>query len=97
MEIQPLLIFLAWAKYVVVLLTGTEKVFDPLNNGAPPDKAAYQSIVSPVPGDAESVKVPGAHPVSPVPAGAAGMLFMVAVTVILVAETQPVVVFLACA
>ena len=64
---------------------------------APPDAAAYQSMVSPAPGVAEMVTVPVPHLAAPAPEGAAGRAFMVAVTAVLVAETQPVVVFLACA
>ena len=64
---------------------------------APPDAAAYQSMVSPAPGVAEMVTVPVPHLEAPVPVGATGTAFTVAVTAVLVAETQPVVVFLACA
>lgn len=43
---------------VVVLIDGVVKLVLPLANADPPDAAAYQSIVSPVPGVAESDKVP---------------------------------------
>ena len=79
------------------LIVGVVKVFDPLNKGLPPDEAAYQSIVSPAPGEAESVKLLGPQPKSPEPDGAAGIAFTVAVTAVLVAEMQSTVVFLACA
>ena len=64
---------------------------------APPDAAAYQSIVSPAPGVAEMVTVPVPHRALPAPVGATGNEFTVAVTAVLVEETQPVVVFLATA
>jgi len=54
-------------------------------------------MVSPEPGVAEMVTVPVPHLALPVPEGAAGNGFTVAVTAILVEETQPVVVFLASA
>ena len=63
---------------------------------APPDAAAYQSIVKPAPGAAtEIATVPVPH-LAPfvAPVGAAGTAFTVAVTAVLVAETQAVVVFL---
>ena len=66
----------------------------PLNNAAPPDAAAYQSIVSPADGVAVIVTVPVPHLDAPAPVGADGTVFTVAVTGVLVADTQPVVVFL---
>jgi len=62
---------------------------------APPDAAAYQSIVSPAPAVADIVTVPGPHRCPFTGAvGAAGAAFIVAVTGVLVEEIQPVVVFL---
>ena len=52
-------------------------------------------MVSPAPGVAEMVTVPVPHLEAPVPEGAAGTAFTVAVTAVLVAEIHPVVVFLA--
>ena len=70
----------------------------PLTNAAPPVAAAYQSIVSPAPTLAEIVTVPVPH-LEPFTGliGAAGSGFTVAVTGVLVDDTQPVVVFLVCA
>ena len=61
----------------------------------PPDAAAYQSIVSPAPTVADIVTVPVPH-LEPFTGavGAAGAALTVAVTGVLVADTQPVVVFL---
>ena len=70
---------------------------DPLCKADPPDEAAYQSIVSPPPGVAEMFTVPVPHLEPPVPEGAAGIEFTVAITAVLVAEKQAVVVFLDCA
>ena len=78
-------------------MDGVVKLFEPVNNNVPPDAASYQSMVSPAPGVAEIFTVPVPHLELPVPVGAAGTAFTVAVTVALVAETHPVVVFLACA
>ena len=64
---------------------------------APPDAAAYQSMVSPAPGVAEMVTAPVPHLDPPVPVGAGGKAFTVAMTAVLVAATHPVVVFLASA
>jgi hypothetical protein len=64
-------------------------------NAEPPVGFAYQSIVVPVPSEAEMVTVPVPQLDPFVPVGAAGTAFTVAVTVVLVAETHPVVVFLA--
>ena len=57
--------------------------------------ASYQSIVKPAVAVAEMVTVPGPQvaPFTEVVV-AAGTAFMVAITAILVADTQPVVVFL---
>ena len=63
----------------------------------PPVEAAYQSIVSPAPALADIVTVPVPHRELSVPVGALGIAFTVAVTAVLVAEVQPVVVFLVCA
>ena len=71
--------------------------FDPLSNAAPPVDAAYQSIVSPLPGVAEIVTVPVPHLAASVPGGEAGNELMEAITAILAEDTQPVVVFLASA
>ena len=68
---------------------------DPLVKTEPPLEAAYQSIVSPEPGVADILTVPVAHLEELVPAGADGNALTVAVTAVLVADTQPVVVFLA--
>lgn len=62
---------------------------------APADVAAYQSIVSPAftVADISTVPVPHLCP-STGPVGAEGTALTVAVTTVLVAEIQPVVVFL---
>ena len=78
-------------------MDGVVKLFEPASNNVPPDAPLYQSMVSPAPGVAEMVTVPVPHLAAPAPEGAAGAAFTVAVTAVLVAETQPVVVFLACA
>ena len=62
----------------------------------PPEAAAYQSMVKPAPGAATEifiVPVPHRTP-STGPVGAAGIVFTVAVTAVLVADTQPVAVVL---
>ena len=61
---------------------------------APPEDAAYQSIVSPAPTAPDITTVPVPHLEPCVPVGGAGTEFTVAVTATLVAEIQPVVVFL---
>ena len=66
----------------------------PLVRIAPPVDAAYQSIVSPVPAEAERTTVPVPHLALFVPEGTEGIAFTVAVTAILLADRQPVVVFL---
>ena len=67
---------------------------DELCNAAPPEEAAYQSMVSTAPGVAEMVTVPVPHLDAPAPAGATGTVFTVAITAILVADIHPLVVFL---
>ena len=69
----------------------------PDDNIDPPVDASYQSMVSPVPADADISTVPVEHLVPFVPEGVAGNALTVAVTAVLVAEIQPVVVFLAAA
>ena len=97
-EIQPLLIFLACAKYVVLLLSdGVVYEVDPLTSNVPPVGALYQSIVSPVPAVADKITVPAPHLEAPVPVGESGIAFTVAVTGVLVNERQPDIIFLACA
>ena len=70
----------------------------PFVNTAPPDEAAYQSMVELAAAVADSVTVPEEH-TEPFTAlvGAAGTVLIVAVTAVLLDEIQPVVVFLACA
>ena len=63
----------------------------------PPVAAAYQSTVSPAPTLADMVTVPVPHLELPATVGGLGIAFTVAVTGVLDAETQPVVVFLVCA
>jgi len=63
----------------------------------PPVEAAYQSTVSPAPILAEIVTVPVPHRELDAAVGGLGIAFTVAVTAVLVADAQPVVVFLACA
>ena len=70
---------------------------DPLVKTEPPLEAAYQSIVCPEIGVADIITVPVPHLVPFVPEGVAGNALTVAVTAVLVADTQPVVVFLASA
>ena len=69
----------------------------PDNNAEPPEEAAYQSIVSPALGVAEIFTVPVPHLEPFDPEGAEGTVLIVAVTAVLVAEMQLVVVFLASA
>ena len=78
-------------------MEGVVKLVEAVCNNVPPDAASYQSMVSPAPGVAEMVTVPVPHLEPPVPAGATGTAFTVAVTAVLVAEMHPVVAFLACA
>ena len=63
----------------------------------PPVAVAYQSTVSPAPTLADMATVPVPHLELSVPAGGPGTAITVAVTAVLVAEVQPVVVFLVCA
>ena len=78
-------------------MLGVVKLVDPLNSSIPPVDASYQSTVVPAALDADIVTVPVPHLELPVPVGAAGTVFTVATTAVLVADIQPVVVFLACA
>ena len=78
-------------------MLGVVKLVDPLNNNVPPLDASYQSTVVPAALDAEIVTVPVPHLELPVPVGAVGTAFTVAITGVLVADTHPVVVFLVCA
>ena len=74
------------------------KLVAPVYSAVPPVEAAYQSIVDPEAAVALMVTVPDPQTDPPVaPVGAAGKLFTVAVTALLVDETQSVVVFLASA
>jgi hypothetical protein len=69
---------------------------EPLPNETHPVDAAYQSIVVPAGLVAEIVTVPLPQVEPPVaPVAAAGIAFTVATTSVLVADTHPVVVFLA--
>ena len=72
-----------------------DKVPVPPARTAPPDAAAYQSMVSPAftVADITTVPVPHRCPFTGA-VGAAGTAFTVAVTATLVTEIQPVVVFL---
>ena len=78
-------------------MPGVVKLVDPLNSNVPPVDASYQSTVVPATLDADIVTVPGPHLELLVPVGAAGTVFTVAATGVLVADIQPVVVFLVCA
>ncbi len=78
---------------MVADILGVVKLFEPDNNKVPPDPALYQSI-TPNPLDADKATVPAPHLELLVPAGTAGIALMVAVTAVLVADTQPVMVFL---
>ena len=74
------------------------KLVAPVDSAVPPVEAAYQSIVDPEAAVALMVTVPDPQTEPPVaPVGADGIVFTVAVTALLVDETQPVVVFLASA
>ena len=68
----------------------------PLNT-APPLEAAYQSTVTPAATEAEIVMDPEPQIEFPVPVGATGKLFTVAVTAVLDEERHPVELFLASA
>ena len=78
-------------------MLGVVKLVDPLNSSVPPVDPSYQSTVVPAALDADIVTVPVPHLELPVPVGAAGTVFTVATTAVLVADIQPVVVFLVCA
>ena len=78
-------------------MPGVVKLVDPLNNSVPPVDASYQSTVVPAALDADIVTVPVPHLELAVPVGAAGTVLTVATTAVLVADIQPVVVFLVCA
>ena len=67
---------------------------DPLVNTEPPLETSYQSIVSPEAGVADILTVPVEHLAPFVAVGVAGNALTVAVTAVLLADTQPVVVFL---
>lgn len=70
----------------------------PLVNIDPPVAAEYQSIVAPAGAVAEIVAVPEPQTFAPIgTVGAAGVVLIVAVTAVLTADKQPVVVFLTCA
>ena len=78
-------------------MLGVVKLVDPLNSNVPPVDASYQSMVVPAALDADIVTVPVPHLELPVPVGAVGTALIVATTGVLVADIQPVVVFLVCA
>ena len=82
---------------MLVLIEGLVNEVLPLNKAEPPEAAAYQSMVSLAPGVAEMVTVPVPHLAAPAPDAAAGRALTVATTAVLVADVQPVVVFLDCA
>ena len=67
----------------------------PPDNTVPPVAAAYQSMVSPVPGVALKATVPEPQREPGVPVGADGTALTVAVTAVLDAAKQPEVEFLA--
>jgi hypothetical protein len=70
---------------------------EPPNKGELPIEAEYQSIVTPVPAEAEITTIPGPQREPAVAVGAEGTSLTVATTEALVAEIQFVVVFLASA
>ena len=82
---------------VVDEITGVVKVLLEVAKAVPPDAAAYQSMVCPDCGVAVNVTVPGPQRLTKGAVGAEGNAFIVIVMAFLVAETQPVVVFLDCA
>ena len=49
----------------------------PVTRAVPPNGVAYQSIVSPMPGVAEIVKMPASHLEFPIPAGGFGAEFTI--------------------
>jgi hypothetical protein len=79
-------------------MLGVVKVLDPVANALPPVETSYQSIGSFVVTDALSVTVPVPH-LEPLTTTGVSVLPLntVAVTPVLLADTQPVVVFLASA
>jgi hypothetical protein len=79
---------------VVILIEGVVYEPDPLNKSVPPVEALYQSIVSPAPGEAKMVTDPVPHLDALVPPAVIGFWFTVALTAALVAEMQPVLIFL---
>jgi hypothetical protein len=82
---------------VVAEMFGVIKL-EPVPNNVPPLDALYQSIVVPAALVAEIVTEPGPHLEALIgEVAAAGTALTVAVTAVLVAETQPVLVFLVCA
>ena len=78
-------------------MLGVVKLVDPLKINVPPVDASYQSTVVPAALDADIVTVPVPHRELDAAVGGLGIAFTVAVTAVLVADAQPVVVFLACA
>ena len=74
-------------------MEGVTKEFDPDVKALPPVDAAYQSITFPA-DDAEIETVPVPQRAPLVPAGTEGTVFIVAVTAVRVAETQPPDIFL---
>ena len=67
-------------------MLGVVKLF-PVDNKVPPVEALYHLIV-PVP-DADNATVPVPHLAPSVPVGTDGTVLIVAVTAVLVADTQP--------
>jgi len=81
---------------VVAEMPGVTKL-KPVPNNVPPVDALYQSIVVPAALVAASVTEPGPHLEAPTgEVAAAGTALIVAVTAVLLGETQPVIVFLVC-
>jgi len=76
---------------------GVVKAVLPDNNNVPPVEASYQSTVLLAGGVAPMVTEPAPQREVLSAEGAAGGVFTVAITDVLVAEVHPVVVFLACA
>ena len=68
-----------------------------VESAVPPVEVLYQATVPLVGAVAVRVSVPVLHLVAPVAVGAAGMALTVAITAVLVGETQPVVVLRAAA
>ena len=81
---------------MVLLILGVVNELLAVDNGIPPDAAAYQSIT--LPDDAAEINtVPVPHLCPLVPVGTEGIEFMDAITAVLVDEKQPVDTFLASA